>query len=550
MNHIEQIQQAFSTYLKQTFSIDDAIAQNCLPYLNIDPQKAAFGDLNSNASLVLAKRLTVAPQTISEQIIKEFSHPSLVKIEIAGIGFLNFFLTTDAWQTCAQELFGLGKKFFKPETPKHKKKYSVEFISANPTGPLHIGNGRGGILGDVIGSLLTFLGHDVTKEYYVNDAGAQIQKLGMSLLIRCQQLLHIEAELPEDAYHGSYLIDIAQKCINEYGKSILEKEESFFQEYATEHTLEMIKQTITQFGITYTNWFSENTLHKSNAIEQAVNTLRQNGYIYEDEGAWWFKSTQFGDDKDRVVRKASGAWTYAAADIAYMKNKIERGHDHLVMILGQDHHSFSLRLSIIHKALGLEKYPLDCILYQLVRIKEGEEHARLSKRAGRILALSDLLDAAGKDVVRFFFLNRKADAHLDFDLELALKKTEENPVYYIQYAYVRIKSILLRASQEDRFNNISASDAQHITEEIIPLLRKIVSLKEMLSTIGTNYHVHLLAHYSVELAHYFHHFYAKHRVIDPENIQQSRGRLFALIIIKNCFELLFDLMGVSKPEKM
>lgn len=553
MNHIEQIQDAFVTYLVQTFSITPEQARICNPLLNTDPQKTQFGDLSSNAALIISRRIGKNPMVVAQQIAHEFKHPNLEKVDIAGIGFVNLFLSKDAWRIVTQELFSGNKRYFKPDTLKPKKKYSIEFVSANPTGPLHIGNGRGGIIGDVLGNTLSFIGHDVIKEYYVNDAGAQVKKLGISLLIRCQQLMGIEATLPDDSYHGEYLLDIAKKCCAEYGKTVLEKEELFFQEYAQDAVLAMIKNTLSNFGINYSVWFSEKSLHTSNAIEQILQELRQKDLAYEQDGAWWFKATAFGDDKDRVVKKASGDWTYVGADMAYLKNKIDRGADHLVMVLGQDHHSFTIRLKAAHEALELTKYPLDCILYQLVRIKEGEGYARLSKRAGRILSLDDLLQAVGKDVVRFFFLNRKADAHLEFDLDLALKKTEENPVYYIQYAYVRIKSILSRTQQEKELHldGVSVGDiANELTADDIALVKKVISLKELLITVGENHSVHVLSHYAIELATCFHQYYARYRIIDPQNTTISRGRLALLMIIKTTLELLFDIIGISKPEQM
>lgn len=552
MNHIQLIQEAFTAYLEQTFNLDHNQAQACSPLLNTDPNKTQFGDLNSNAALIIARKIQSAPRTVAEQIVAEFHHPLIEKIEIAGIGFINLFLSRDAWRTCTQELFSAGKRYFKPDSLKPKKKYSVEFVSANPTGPLHIGNGRNGIIGDVLSNTLLFVGHDVTKEYYINDAGVQIKKLGISLLIRCQQLLGIEAILPEDAYHGEYLIDIAKKCLSDYGKTILEKEESFFQEYAQESVLAQIKQTLINFGINYTVWFSEKSLHKGTAIDQILQELCQKNLAYESESAWWFKATEFGDDKDRVIKKESGEWTYVGADMAYMKNKINRGADHMIMVLGQDHHSFTIRLQAAHEALGLTAYPLDCILYQLVRIKEGENYARLSKRAGVIITLDDLIEAVGKDVARFFFLNRKADAHLEFDLDLALKKTEENPVYYIQYAYVRIRSILSKAQQEKdlHLNDLSSADINALTIEEIMIIKKIMTLKELVFAITQNYQVHLLSHYAIELATCFHQYYAKNRIIDPQDSAASRSRLVLLTTIKTTLEVLFDLIGISKPERM
>lgn len=549
MNSLQEIQESFVAHLSAYFNLDTLPLEMGMLELNTDPLKQNFGDLTSNAALTLAKIIKKSPRAVGEEIVATFSHPAIAKIELAGPGFLNIFLTPQAFTSLTQDLFVAREKFFKSQEEFIKEKINIEFISANPTGPLHFGHGRGGIIGDVLGNILTFFGHKVTKEFYINDAGSQIKKLAMSLIIRCQQALGIDAQLPEEAYHGHYLQELAHKCVNEFGPSVLEKAEQFFEDYAKEQLLKNIKQTLTAYGINFDVWFSEKQLHADGSIKQAVEILHRKGFLYEQDSALWFKSTHFGDDKDRVVRKATGEWTYVAADIAYLKNKVDRGFNHLVMVLGHDHHSYAVRLESIRQALEL-KAPLDIILYQLVKIKEGEQEVRMSKRSGKMVTLDDVINTVGTDVARFFYLHRKADAQLDFDLELALKKTEENPVYYIQYAYVRTKSILGKIIDIPSLQAIHTNDAIHIGPEEQLLLKKIIALQSLLRTITKNHQTHLLTYYSIELANTFHSYYGHNRIIDIENISKSRARILLIMILRNTFSTIFDLLGISKPEKM
>lgn len=549
MNIIEQIQQKFITFLTATFSVPQSDLNQGLLTLNTDEHKQNFGDLNSNAAMVLAKQLGKPPREIAQTIIANFTHPALEKIEIAGPGFLNFFLTSSAFATLVQELHDQKANFFKlsPTTKKHN--FSVEYVSANPTGPLHLGHGRGGIIGDVLSNILQFIGHTVTREFYINDAGAQIHKLGNSLKIRCQQALGQEATLPEDAYQGAYLIDLAKQCIAENGNQVIEQPISFFSDYGKKHLLAQQKETLKNYGIEFDVWFSEKTLHLDGSIEKAITLLKEMGFVYEQEGALWFKSTEFGDDKDRVVRKANGELTYVAADIAYMKNKIDRGADRLVMALGHDHHGYVSRLQALLTALNLGA-TLEVILYQLVKMKASGQLVRMSKRAGNIVMLEDVIETVGKDVSRFFYLNRKADAQLEFDLDLALKKTEENPVFYIQYAYVRTSSILAKAQETESLCNVSLEDSKALGMTEYLLIKKIASLKALLESISTHYQTHQLTYYALELAQTFHAYYGKNRVIDIDNIQQSRGRLFLVSLVRNTLDTVLTLLEVSRPEKM
>lgn len=578
MNSIAHIQTAFSIYLKNTFGISDQLAQTCNFVLNVEPSRQEFGDLNANAAMVLAKALrpvsaqgfagqagleplvpsqtrgqdekSLNPRALAQQIVTEFKNPYISKLEIAGPGFINAYVTPQAFQDLANTLITQKEQFFKHDEDAPKHRYDIEFVSANPTGPLHLGHGRGAIIGDVLGNVLKCIGHDVTKEFYINDAGNQINKLGQSFKVRCQQALGIHAELPEDGYRGEYLLELAQECVKEYGKEVLDKPESFFDGYAKEFLLKKIKQTLEDYGVTFDVWFSEKTLHESGSIDRAIKLLQERKMIYEHEHALWFASTQFGDDKDRVVKKSTGEWTYAAADIAYLLDKSKRGFDHLVMILGHDHHSYAVRLQGIRQALGLERIDLAIILYQLVTMKASGQLVQMSKRAGTMVTLKDVIDEVGKDVARFFYLNRKADAQLEFDLDLALKKTEENPVFYVQYAYVRTGSILEKATAQAEFKDITIADAAGLGAAEALLIKKIASLKHLLEVIGTTHQTHYLTYYTTELADIFHRYYAQNRVIEMSNIAQSRARLLMIQLLRDTFATCFDLLGISKPQKM
>jgi len=548
MHILDHIKQDFSTFITHHFPHIPIPLSDLI--LNTDPHKQQFGDLSSNIALLLAKQLQRPTRDIAQEIVASFTHAHIARLEIAGPGFINFFLTEAAFVTCAQQLYTIGKDFFKKSFEEPTEKYSIEFVSANPTGPLHIGHGRNAIIGDVLSRVIRFRGHYVVAEFYINDAGSQIDKLGNSFKIRCQQQLGISAEIPEGGYQGEYLQELAQQCIEQYGNDVLHNPDTFFQSYAKEHLLTRIQQTLTSYGITFDSWFSESTLHASGAITTALNILTAQGCTYESEGALWFASTRFGDDKDRVLKKNTGELTYVAADVAYLLNKIERGFDHIIMVLGQDHHSYLTRLKSVIAALGYKPEMLDIILYQLVTLKESGEFIRMSKRAGRIVSLEDIIAAVGSDVARFFYLNRKADAHLDFDIDLAMTKTDENPVFYIQYAYVRTASILEKAATHEALGNINDTDLVHIGIEERVLLKKIVNLKDTLATINRTHQTHILAFYVHDLAHSFHSYYAVNRVIEITNIPKTRARLAIVHTLRSAIALCLDLLGVSNPEKM
>ena len=557
MNLIDDIQLKFTELIATLFAVKPQDLTNMTCILNVDEAKKDFGDLNANAAMVVAKIVGQNPRLVAQKIVETFAHPYVEKIEIAGPGFLNLFLKPAGFHKLVEELFEKKDTFFmlSQHLPRHH--YSVEFVSGNPTGPLHLGHGRNGIIGDVLSNVLSFVGHNVTKEYYINDAGAQIKKLGQSFKVRCQEVLGVAALMPEEGYQGEYLLDLARELIGRQNPEILtqpnlflSKPDSFFEEYAKTHLLKEIEDTLIAYGITFDVWFSEKTLHESGAIEKALMLLKAKDFLYEADGALWFKSTLFGDDKDRVLRKQNGELTYVAADIAYMQNKIERGADKLVMVLGHDHHSYAIRLQGLLKALEQGSAELYVILYQLVRMKTSGQAVRMSKRAGNIVSLRDVIETVGADVARFFFLNRKADAQLEFDLDLALKKSEENPVYYVQYAYVRTNSILTKAQEMGVGQEITAHAVQNLGAEEALLIKKIVSLKYVLQGIAESFQTHILTYYVLELAHVFHSYYSKNRVIELENPAQTQARLLLITELRDTFGLCLRLLGVSRPQKM
>ena len=532
----------FNNYIKENFTL---VSYHLL--LNTDSNKKDFGDLNSNVAMQLAKVLKKNPNSVAQEIVLNFKHEALEKIEIAGPGFLNFFLKEISFKDLAITVLKEQESAFK--TAHKSQKISLEFVSANPTGPLHIGHGRGAIIGDVLANIWIFLGHQVTKEYYINDAGAQIGKLGRSLKVRIEQQQGIDSVLQEDAYHGEYLIDLAIEYLEKYNNL----DDNLITNFAKEKLLELICQTLSEYGIDFDVWFSEQSLHSSGVIQKSIQKLTNKNHTFEHEGSLWFRSTTFGDDKDRVIVKQNGELTYVAADIAYMQNKIDRGADRLVMILGHDHHSYVTRLKALQQAMGLEKYQFDIILYQLVKIQKGGERVRMSKRSGNSIMLQDVIATIGKDAARFFYLNRKADADLDLDLDLALQKSETNPVFYVQYACVRIKSVLERAEQFSFFLDINQVDIANLDVSIInekELIKKMYQLQELLEQIAENFQTHLLAYYTIELAHCLHSYYSKNRIINPADIIGTRMRIGVLKTCKIAFETAFKLLGISCPDKM
>jgi arginyl-tRNA synthetase len=566
MNLLATIRNFIVTAAKKHYSLTDTDFRNLEFKINTG-DSAQFGDLSTNIAMILTKVVGLNPRVIAGDMQEALTtthemREYVASTHIAGPGFLNLTLSPVAMEQLFFELMHEKEAFFVLGEHEQKKKALIEFVSANPTGPLHLGHGRGGIVGDTLARVMTFLGHQVDKEFYINDAGNQIKILGQSFKARCLQQLGQSCELPEEGYGGEYLVDIAADCVAEHGASVAEKPDVFFELYAKEQLLLLIRADLATYRITFDRWFSEKTLHDDGSVEKALQLLQAKDLAYEEEGALWFKSTAFGDDKDRVMRKSSGELTYIAADIAYHKNKFDRGYDVLIDILGHDHHGYVKRLKATMEALSYNPEQLQVILYQLVSIKENDVAVRMSKRAGNFTKLSDVIEEVGADVARFFYLNRKTDMPLDFDIATALKKTDENPVYYIQYAFVRIASLLEKATHEGfddfvdqcRQGTVAKADLHalmpHFGADDRDLLKKMAILNDILRTIVSSHQTHILSYYALELAQQLHAYYTRNKIIDTKQPGLSKFRMLMVASVQKTLGLCLDLLGVSKPERM
>lgn len=560
---VELIGQEFKLLPKQIAGI----------YLNLD-LTGKHGDLSTNAALIIAGMIHKAPLVVAEQIATLLTSPLLdghpnplvahiKSVDVISPGFVNITLTENTWHTTAHELVVHPHSCFTLDAEETHSSYLVEFVSANPTGPLSLAHGRNAIIGDVLCRVLKFLGHKVWREFYINDAGMQIKHLGTSLQVAVQKKLGQTPTVSEVQYENSYMDELAEHCLEEYGQAVVQQSPEFWSNYAKAYFLRKIEQDLQRYGVEFDAWFSEKILFDTNKVQEALQLLHDKGYLYQQDDALWFKSQAFGDDKDRVIRKADGELTYIASDIAYHKNKFEREFDYLINIFGQDHHGYAKRLSATMQALGFPAEKLHILLYQLVRVVHGEELVKMSKRSGTFRSLDEVIDLVGRDVARFFYLNRKADAHLDFDLDVALRKDNDNPVYYIHYAYVRTGSILTKALETDALREYVEKLSQHNLNEVftqsleqdlnlneIALLKRVCHLKDVLTNIARTQQTHLLANYAFELAQAFHAYYNTHKVIDLSDLLFTRSRLMLMSIMRDTLGLTLDLLGLSRPDRM
>jgi len=520
------------------------------------PRERGHGDLATNLALVLARAAGRPPREIGEAILRHLRPAGtwIQAAEIAGPGFINFRLDPgwvyrvpalveaqqDRWGDCD---LGAGVKV------------QVEFVSANPTGLLHMGNARGAALGDTLANVLAAAGYQVTREYYINDAGHQIENFALSLEARYLELFGREAVFPEEGYHGEDLVDtvraFAERCGGRYLEVSPEERRRALVDFALEEKLTGIRRSLERFGVHYDVWFSEQSLHSRGQVRETLRELERRGFLYEQEGAGWFRASALANAKDEVVVRSSGVPTYFAADIAYHVNKFARGFERVINIWGADHHGHVARLKAAMAALGYDPERVTVIIMQLVRLFQGGELLRMSKRTGQYVTLDELLDEVGKDAARYFFLLRSADSHLDFDLDLAKSQSEENPVYYVQYAHARIASILRHAEAEGyEVPAADEVDVRRLTHPAeIELLRKIADWPGVVEAAARALEPHRLPYYAHELASTFHRFYTQCRVLHPD--PGLRGaRLVLVKITQRTLARVLSLMGVSAPESM
>ena len=531
---------------------EEGAADNELPEVEVEiPREEEHGDYASNLALALGGKLDKNPRQLAENIKDELESDIINKVEVAGPGFINFWLD-DAWlYNTVDRILALGEEYGRTDFGQNKR-VQVEFVSVNPTGPLHVGHSRGAVVGDTLASILNESGFEVEREYLINDAGNQMEMLGKSTYLRYLELYGQNINMPENSYKGEYIIDIARELKSQYGEELKEKPEAEAEEiardFAYDKILSIIKNDLNDFGIEFDNWFSERTLHDQGRIEKAVEKLREKGYIYEENDAIWFASSEFGDDKDRVVIKSDGTPTYMGADIAYHLDKINRGFDKLINVWGADHHGYIDRMKASIEALGYERDMLEIIIVQMVNLMSGGEKLPMSKREGEFVTMRELMEEVGIDAARYFFIMRSTDSHFDFDLDLAKKESKDNPVYYIQYAHARICSI--KENTENLLADIDKADLSLLEDEAEKeLLQQLAYYPDEIKQAARQRAPHRLANYIYDLANSFHIFYNKCQVLtDDRQLSLARFKLVeaARIVLVNALNLI----GISAPEQM
>ncbi|MBR3624320.1 MAG: arginine--tRNA ligase [Selenomonadaceae bacterium] len=538
-------------------AIDKAVGEGTLPkaelpeiQLEVPPEKS-MGDFATNIAMQSAKVMRQNPRKIAEIIAKNLEGDWLEKTDVAGPGFLNIYLKSNVLFDSFQAIYEKGDEFGKLP-PKNAGKIQVEYVSANPTGPLHVGHGRGAAFGSALVNLLRAAGYDVESEYYINDAGNQMDNLAKSVNARYLELFGKEVIFPEDGYHGADIVDTAKRIKERDGDKYLNLPENerleIFKDLAYKEKLAVLKEDLEDFQVTFDVWFSEKTLHPD-AVNAAAADLKAKGKAYDKDGALWLKSTEYGDDKDRVIFRDNGVPTYLAADIAYHKNKFERGFSKVINIWGADHHGYICRVKAAMTALGFNAKNLEILLMQMVSLYRGGELVKMSKRTGESITLRELMEEVGVDAARYFFLMRSADSQLDFDLDLAKKESSENPVYYVQYAHARISSILrnapetgLKLSEKPNFSLLKEEEEQD-------LIKKIASFEEEVDKAAMEYAPQRIAKYAYNLASAFHSFYNHSRIVGVGE-ELGNARLALAATTARVIRLALKILGVSAPEKM
>lgn len=518
------------------------------------PKDKAHGDFASNIAMQLARIAKKAPRQIADDIVGSLDQTkaSIEKVEIAGPGFINFFMKNDYLGDLVSTILEAGKDYGKTNTGQGEK-IQVEFVSVNPTGDLHLGHARGAAFGDVLCNIFDASGFKVDREYYINDAGNQINNLALSIEARYLQALGKEVEMPEGGYHGADIIEIGKKLAAEAGEKWAETEREerleYFKKYGLEYEIGKIKEDLADFRVEFNNWFSETSLYTDNKVTKALDTLKENNYIYEKDGATWFRSTDFGDDKDRVLIKQDGSYTYMTPDVAYHKDKFNRGYDKIINVWGADHHGYIPRMRAAIQALGYEKENFEVKTIQMVSLFENGEKVKMSKRTGKAVALRELMEEVGVDAVRYFFVTRSNDSQLDFDMDLARSESNDNPVYYVQYAHARI-STMLKLAEEKGFATNGGFDAALLTaEKETDLLKKLGEFPQIVADSAVKRTPHKVTQYVFDLATLLHSFYNAEKVFSDDE-ELTKARLALMEAVKTTLSNALTLIGVKAPEKM
>jgi len=555
MNVLEQTEiklkeEIFAAVIKAGLAKEEEVPEVILE----KPKDKAHGDFATNIAMQLARIAKKAPRQIAEDILGELNlqEASVDKAEVAGPGFINFFMKNDFLGDIIPAVLKAEKDYGKTNTGKGKR-VQVEFVSVNPTGDLHLGHARGAAFGDVLCNVLEASGFDVQREYYINDAGNQIDNLAVSVEARYLQELGQDAQMPEDGYHGQAIIDIAKKLVEEYGDEWANKDKeeriAFFKEYGLKVSLANIEKDLKDFRVEFDHWFSERSLYKEDKITEAIETLKKGDYTYEKDGATWFKTTEFGDDKDRVLIKKDGNYTYLTPDIAYHKNKLDRGFDKLINVWGADHHGYVPRMKAAIQALGYEADKLDVKIIQMVNLFASGEKIRMSKRTGKAVALRELMEDVGVDAARYYFVTRSNDSQLDFDIDLARSQSNDNPVYYVQYAHARICTMLTQAENKG-FTDDKYDASLLTTEKELDLLKRLGEFPQVVADAADKQMPHKVTNYVFDLASTLHSFYNAEKVLDPEHEELTYARIALMKAVRITLRNALELIGVSAPVKM
>ena len=529
--------------------IDDSIKKNNIDYETSQiiveiPKNEQNGDYSTNIALLLAKKLKENPLNIAQKIANEINSPLIETTTVAPPGFINFVINKKELSKIINIIIQSDKKYGSNNTGQGQK-INIEYVSANPTGSLHIGHGRGAVYGDDLSRILSFSGYDVTREYYINDAGNQMDNLGISIKERYKELCGLECNLPEDGYHGKEIISIAEELYQEYRDKLLDKDIDYFKTIGLEILLKAIKKDLDEFRVNFDIFTSEQSLYDSNQVEMVLNELKHQDKCYINEDALWLKTTDYGDEKDRVLVKNDGNYTYLLPDIAYHINKIDRGYDKLIDVLGSDHHGYIHRLKAALEILGKDSNILDIKILQMVRLLKDGEEIKVSKRTGKTITLKDLIEEIGINATRYFFSSKSLDTQMDFDIGLALKNSNENPVYYIEYANARICSILNK--YHESFN---IEEYHTFNEEIeYNIMNKLMKFEDVVITAADKKEPHLICNYVYDLAATFHSYYGNHKII-TEDKTYTEERIALLKAIKIVINNSLNLIGVIPREEM
>ncbi|MFQ3546359.1 arginine--tRNA ligase [Halobacillus rhizosphaerae] len=556
MNIVEKTEQKLKDEIVRSVLAAGLASEEEMPEVVLEqPKDKAHGDYATNMAMQLARVAKKNPRVIADELVEEFDHSkaSIDKIEIAGPGFINFYMNNHYLTDLVPAILEDGAAYGRTETGKGHK-IQVEFVSANPTGTLHLGHARGAAVGDSLCNVLEAAGYEVSREYYINDAGNQMANLAFSVEARYMQALGKDWDMPDDGYHGKDIIELGKKLAQEDGDKWVDASEEdrlkFFREYGLKYELNKIKTDLEEFRVPFDEWFSETSLYEGDKIQSALNVLKSKDYVYEKDDATWFETTKFGDDKDRVLIKNDGTYTYLTPDIAYHKNKLDRGFDTLINIWGADHHGYIPRMKAAIQALGYQEGTLEVEIIQMVNLFQDGEKVKMSKRTGKAVTLRELMEEVGIDAMRYFFSMRSSDSHLDFDMDLARSNSNENPVYYVQYAHARICTMLKQAEEKGLNKDLEFDGSLLSSEKEEDLLKRLGEFPQLVADAAEKRVPHRITQYAFDLASNLHSFYNAEKVLDADHPERTAARIALMKAVRTTLVNALTIIGVSAPEQM